>query len=152
MMPGEALPWGVRQYLPIFAIIYVFTLMAGAAALSGIAHALPLRLDTVGVEYVVGIGLAFYISIQSFFVLRAHPQALRILIILLLVFFGCAFLTYNMSVKPMLALMAWLPSLIALWLLNTSRFRVLWKRLCVMRRRRTRQRRLIRQLKRTHRR
>lgn len=66
MMPGEALPWGVRQYLPIFAIIYVFTLMAGAAALSGIAHALPLRLDTVGVEYVVGIGLAFYISIQSF--------------------------------------------------------------------------------------
>lgn len=71
------------------------------------------------------------------------------LIILLLVFFGCAFLTYNMSIKPMLALMAWLPSLIALWLLKTRRFRGLWKRLCVMRRRRTRYRRLIRQLKRT---
>lgn len=152
MIPGETLPCGIRQYLPIFAIIYVFTLMAGAAALSGIAHAFPSRLDTVGAEYVAGIGLAFFITVQNFFVLRAHPQALKILVILLLVFFACAFLTYKMSIKPMLALMAWLPSLIALWLLNTRRFRGLWKRLCVMRRRRTRQRRLIRQLKRTRRR
>lgn len=152
MIYYEPLPWAIRRRLTIFLAIYFFTLMAGEAALFSITQVIPLSRDKVGLMYFVGLGLAFFTVCLVFFVSRAHPRALKSLIVLLVVCFLCASFIYKTSPKPVLTLMVLLPSLIALWLLNTRRFRGLWKRLCVMRRRRTRQRRLIRQLKRMRRR
>jgi len=72
--------------------------------------------------------------------MRAHPRALSSLVVSFLIFFIGTLLTLGFSPKTDFSLMTGFPSLIALWLLNTRRFRGLWKRLCVMRRRRTRRR------------
>jgi uncharacterized membrane protein YoaK (UPF0700 family) len=150
MMHAEKIPAGFRPYLPIFLAIYFLTFASAAAALFGVVETLGVR--DVGVLHFALMVCGTYVVVQNFFVMRAHPRALSSLVMSLLIFFICTLLTLGFSPKTDFSLVTGLPSLIALWLLNTRRFRGLWKRLCVMRRRRTRQRRLIRQLKRTRRR
>ena len=149
-MRAEKIPAGFRPYLPIFLAIYFLTFASAAAALFGVVETLGVR--DVGVLHFALMVCGTYVVVQNFFVMRAHPRALSSLVTSLLIFFICTLVTLGFSPKTDSSLVTGLPSLIALWLLNTRRFRGLWKRLCVMRRRRTRQRRLIRQLKRTRRR
>lgn len=143
------LPAWIRPYTLNFLIIMVLTVLSSGAsvviAAQWITFGFPKELEM----FVAASALSLFVWIQTFLVLRAHPRAVKTLVVILLMCLVSILAGYKATPNPKIVIMFAILPLTALWLMNTRRYRGLWKRLCVMRRRRTRYRRLIRQLKRT---
>ena len=142
----------IKPYFAIFVAVFILSVAASVIGVTSVAEMFltgPMRERTL--DAMAG-SISLVVLVQVLLVLRAHVRALKSLVVLLLIALISILATYTASSNPQMNFVPAIFPLAALWLLNTRRFRGLWKRLCVMRRRRTRQRRLIRQLKRTRRR
>ena len=151
MLTNQTLIW-IKRYYFTFIACMMLTLMAGASAVVGVARVFTFGFPRDNVIVFAMSVLGVFIWIQTLLALRAHARALKAQVVVLLICLVGTLSTYKASPMPHVALMSACPALFSLWLMNTRRYRGLWKRLCVMRRRRTRQRRLLRQLKRMRRR
>ncbi|TYO83919.1 hypothetical protein DQ397_000675 [Pseudomonas sp. CK-NBRI-02] len=148
----KELPTWIKPYFAIFAAVFILSVAASVLGATSVAEMFltgPMRERTL--DAMAG-SISLVVLVQILLVLRAHVRALKSLVVLLLIALISILATYTASSNPQMNFVPAIFPLAALWLLNTRRFGGLWKRLCVMRRRRTRQRRLIRQLKRTRRR
>ncbi|MCO7623540.1 hypothetical protein ABRY74_15225 [Pseudomonas guariconensis] len=148
----KELPIWIRPYFTIFSAVFVLSIAAGVNGVTSVAEKfLTGPMQEHALDATAG-SISLVVLVQILLILRAHVRALKSLVVLLVIALISTLATYTTSSNAQVTVMSAILPLAALWLLNTRRFRGLWKRLCVMRRRRTRQRRLIRQLKRMRRR
>lgn len=152
MILSRRLPIWIRPYIWVFLISMVLTVLSGGASVVIVTKWMTFGFPKELEMFVATSVLSLFIWVQSFLVLRAHPRAVKTLVVILVMCLVSILAGYKATPNPKIVVMFAILPLTALWLMNTRRYRGLWKRLCVMRRRRTRQRRLIRQLKRTDRR
>jgi len=152
MILSRRLPVWIRPYILVFLISMILTVISSGASVVIVAQWITFGFPKELEMFLAASALGLFVWIQSFLVLRAHPRAVTTLVVILLLCLVSILAGYKATPNPKIVVMFAILPLTALWLMNTRRYRGLWKRLCVMRRRRTRQRRLIRQLKRTRRR
>lgn len=152
MILSRKLPVWIRPYIWDFLSSMVLTVLSSGASVVIVAQWITFGFPKELEMFVAASALSLFVWIQSFLVLRAHPRAVKTLVVILLMCLVSILAGYKATPNPKIVVMFAILPLTALWLMNTRRYRGLWKRLCVMRRRRTRQRRLIRQLKRMRRR